>query len=196
MASVHDVAAAVLARTGPESPMKLQKLLYYVQGWHLGRFGEPLFPDRIEAWRAGPVVPEVYRRHEGSREVADWPGGDPGALSEADGELVDTVVARYGGFDRHQLSAMTHEEEPWRAARGDLPDHAPSRARLSEAVMARFFGRLMADPATAAAEAEANTRLEGLTVSPAATAAAREVADGALSTDEAVQRRLRELLGT
>ncbi|GLZ39260.1 type II toxin-antitoxin system antitoxin SocA domain-containing protein [Actinokineospora sp. NBRC 105648] len=195
MASVHDVAAAILERTGPESPMKLQKLLYYAQGWHLGLFGEPLFPDRIEAWTAGPVVPEVYRRHEGSREVAEWPEGDPGRLSGADSDLVGTVVARYGGFDRHELSAMSHEEEPWRTARGTLPDTARSSARLSETVMARFFGRMMTDPGTATAEACANARLEGLAVSADALAASAEVADGRISTDEAVQRRLRELLG-
>ncbi|PPK69718.1 DUF4065 domain-containing protein [Actinokineospora auranticolor] len=194
-ASVHDVVAAILDRTGPESPMKVQKLLYYTQGWHLGRFGEPLFPDRIEAWTAGPVVPEVYRRHEGTREVADWPEGDPGRLSDQDRELVDTVVARYGGFDRHQLSAMTHDEEPWRVARGDLPDSAPSRVRLSESVMARFFGRLMCDADTAAAEAAASARLEGLEVSAEARRACSRVADGTMTTDQAVRQRLRELLG-
>ncbi|MBM7770146.1 putative phage-associated protein [Actinokineospora baliensis] len=196
MASVHDVVAAILDRTGPESPMKLQKLLYYTQGWHLGRTGEPLFPNRIEAWTAGPVVPEVYHRHEGTREVEGWPGGDGGRLSAADADLVATVVDRYGCFDRHQLSAMTHEEEPWRSARGDLPDSAPSSARVSEAVMARFFGRMITDPATAVAEAKASAHLEGLEVSDSAVAACAEVASGAITTDDAVQRRLRQLLKT
>ncbi|WP_026424525.1 Panacea domain-containing protein [Actinokineospora inagensis] len=194
MASVHDVVAAILDRTGPESPMKLQKLLYYTQGWHLGGTGEPLFPDAIEAWTAGPVVPAVYRRHEGTREVGCWPEGDGGRLTAEDAKLVDTVVGRYGKFDRHQLSAMTHEEEPWRAARGDLPDSAPSTARLSESVMARFFGRMISDPATAVAEAAASVHLEGMAVSECAVAAAGAVAEGETSTDEAVRRRLRHLL--
>ncbi|GAA3017909.1 hypothetical protein Aglo01_08090 [Actinokineospora globicatena] len=196
VASVHDVVAAILDRTGPESPMKLQKLLYYTQGWHLGLTGEVLFPNRIEAWTAGPVVPDVYRCHEGSREVAAWPDGDGSRLSESDADLVDTVVERYGCFDRHQLSAMTHEEEPWRTARGDLPDTAPSSARLSETVMARFFGRMITDPVTAVAEARASAYLEGLEVSAGALAASEAVANGVISTDDAVQRRLRELLNT
>ena len=47
------------------SNLKLQKLLYYAQGFHLAIFGGPLFPESIEAWQHGPVVPEVYRYFHG-----------------------------------------------------------------------------------------------------------------------------------
>ncbi|MDR1165980.1 MAG: DUF4065 domain-containing protein [Deltaproteobacteria bacterium] len=40
--------------------MKLQKLLYFAQGWHLAYFDFPLFEDPIEAWKYGPVVSSVY----------------------------------------------------------------------------------------------------------------------------------------
>ncbi|HUZ03805.1 MAG TPA: type II toxin-antitoxin system antitoxin SocA domain-containing protein, partial [Acidobacteriaceae bacterium] len=39
------------------SNLKLQKLLYYAQAWHLALYGSPLFSDSIEAWVHGPVVP-------------------------------------------------------------------------------------------------------------------------------------------
>ena len=41
------------------SNMKLQKMLYYQQGFHLAYFGTPLFDEEIEAWMYGPVVPSV-----------------------------------------------------------------------------------------------------------------------------------------
>lgn len=41
--------------------LKIQKLLYYAQGWHLGFFGVPLFEDNIHAWKYGPVVETVYQ---------------------------------------------------------------------------------------------------------------------------------------
>ena len=44
----------------PVSNLKLQKLLYYVQGWHLGIYGEPVFSQPIQAWIHGPVVPYVF----------------------------------------------------------------------------------------------------------------------------------------
>ena len=40
--------------------LKLQKTLYYVQGYYLARFGKPLFADEIVNWAYGPVVPEAY----------------------------------------------------------------------------------------------------------------------------------------
>lgn len=40
--------------------LKLQKILYYVQGYFLAKFDRPLFPDEIQAWKFGPVVPSVY----------------------------------------------------------------------------------------------------------------------------------------
>ena len=40
--------------------LKLQKTLYYVQGYYLYRFGKPLFDDEIVNWAYGPVVPEAY----------------------------------------------------------------------------------------------------------------------------------------
>ena len=39
--------------------MKLQKMLYYQQGFHLAYFDTPLFDDEIEAWMYGPVVKSV-----------------------------------------------------------------------------------------------------------------------------------------
>jgi uncharacterized phage-associated protein len=40
--------------------MKLQKVLYYAQGHHVGQYGKPLFGDQIEAWSHGPVVASVW----------------------------------------------------------------------------------------------------------------------------------------
>jgi uncharacterized phage-associated protein len=40
--------------------LKLQKLLYFAQGWHLAFSGFPLFEDPIEAWRHGPVIRSIY----------------------------------------------------------------------------------------------------------------------------------------
>ena len=51
--------------------MKLQKLLYYMQGFHLAWFDTPLFDEEIEAWMYGPVVPSVFEtyKHEGKRGI-------------------------------------------------------------------------------------------------------------------------------
>ena len=66
--SAVDVARylVLLASTESDGPaqeadcltnLRLQKLLYYVQGWSLGERGRPMFREEIQAWRYGPVVP-------------------------------------------------------------------------------------------------------------------------------------------
>lgn len=47
------------------SNLKLQKLLYYIQAWHLVFFEKhPLFNDEPEAWVNGPVYREVYNQYK------------------------------------------------------------------------------------------------------------------------------------
>ena len=56
----------------PVSHMKLHKLLYYTQGWHLAYFdGNPLFVDKPQAWMRGPVYRTVYNRYK------DCPPNEP-----------------------------------------------------------------------------------------------------------------------
>lgn len=42
--------------------LSLQKLAYFAHGWHLALFDKPLLEenDAFEAWRYGPVLPELY----------------------------------------------------------------------------------------------------------------------------------------
>lgn len=48
----------------PISNLQLQKILYYIQKEFL-QHGSMAFPENIEAWQFGPVVPEVYRQYCG-----------------------------------------------------------------------------------------------------------------------------------
>lgn len=47
-------------RNSPITNLKLQKILYYIQGYFFKHLGEAAFDDNIESWRYGPVVPSVY----------------------------------------------------------------------------------------------------------------------------------------
>ena len=102
------------------SNMKLQKLLYYAQGHHLGMGKGPLFRDRIEAWDHGPVVPSVYHTFKNfeSRPLELSPE-DPFDWSDVDEEttqLLLDVWDTYGGIAAWKLRNMTHGEAPWENA--------------------------------------------------------------------------------
>ncbi|MBE9237290.1 SocA family protein [Anabaena aphanizomenioides LEGE 00250] len=128
MLSGYDVAKYFLAQTNEEagdlmSNLKLQKLLYYAQGFHLALYDEPLFPESIEAWTYGPVVPEVYRAYKkyDSGAIPIPEDIDFSQYEQQSRELLDEVYSVYGQFSAWKLLSLIHEEEPWKNAReGDL----------------------------------------------------------------------------
>ena len=121
-------------------PLKLQKLLYYAQSWHLAELGELLFKEKIEAWPVGPVVSRVYGQYKVfKRSAIDTTGIEQPALTEEEAELLESVWCRYGRLSGPQLSRMTHNEDPWIKARGNLPAGKQSKAEVKPEVMQQYF---------------------------------------------------------
>lgn len=137
--SANDVASVVIARSGNWlTSMQLQKLLYYVQSWHLAVTNEPLFEEECEAWVQGPVVHDVWtaRKDHASRVATGQ--GRLADLGETASAIVDLVLAMYGSMSGDELSQLTHAERPWREARRGLPEHAPSSEVIPRQTMAEF----------------------------------------------------------
>ncbi|MFG1837664.1 Panacea domain-containing protein [Micromonospora sp. NPDC049175] len=195
MATAHDVAAAVLSKLGSVTAMKLEKLVYYCQGWHLAREGALLFPEPIEAWREGPVVPPLYRHHRRQLIVSEWPHGEAARLTPDQHRTVQWVTDEYGKFSASELSLMTHNELPWRAARGALPESASSSARISTDLMRTYYARQIANTETAVGLATANAALEGKEFDQDWQDKLRDVASGLISADELVSQEIARLKG-
>ena len=118
VANVKDVAAYILTKRGSMSAMKLEKLVYYSQAWHLVWEDKPLFDSRIEAWANGPVVPDLYKLHRGQFTVAASNiDGDRASLAPEEVSSIDAVLDFYGDMSAHELSNLTHQEDPWVCAR-------------------------------------------------------------------------------
>lgn len=107
----------VMADRGGElmTNMKLQKMLYYQQGFHLAYFGTPLFTEDIEAWMYGPVVPEVYAAYkEFGRNGLTGDADHVVTLEDKEEALFDEVMTVYGRYSAIGLMNMSHEEMPWK----------------------------------------------------------------------------------
>ncbi len=120
MLSAKAVAKYFLARVDEDagdgiSNLKLQKLVYYAQGFHLALHDAPLFRERIEAWEHGPVVPELYREYKafGSASIPAPRDFDPHEYSPEVTRLLDEVYDVFGQYSAWKLRNMTHEERPW-----------------------------------------------------------------------------------
>lgn len=144
MASVLDVAEYILERQGQMSAMKLQKLCYYSQAWHLVWDEEPLFDDDFQAWANGPVSRRLYDKHRRLYSVsAGMVDGDPTVLTINQRESIDIVLKSYAHMRAFELSEMTHREAPWREARGELPPGMGSNAVIDKATMQEFYEGLL-----------------------------------------------------
>ena len=93
--------------------LKLQKLLYYQQGYHLAAFGTPLFSENIEAWMYGPVVPVVYDIFSEYGSSALPIVDVEIALDEEEEILFNQVYDAYREFSAIGLMNRTHTEKPW-----------------------------------------------------------------------------------
>jgi uncharacterized phage-associated protein len=98
--------------------MRLQKLLYYVQAWHLAAYDKQLFTGRIEAWQHGPVLPDIYQEFKqyGCAAIPPAQGSEPGSLSEKDKLFIRHIWEQYKQYSATALRAMTHRDQPWRDA--------------------------------------------------------------------------------
>lgn len=128
------------------SPLKLQKLLYYCQAWHLAIFDEALFEEEIEAWAHGPVVPSQYSRfadilRTDSIDIADSELKTTKLTKETE-DLLNEVIEIYGEHSASYLENLTHSESPWIDARKDLKSWERSNNVISKESMREFYVRL------------------------------------------------------
>lgn len=143
MHSAKDIAKYFLTLSDPKigeliSNLKLQKLCYYAQGFHLAIHGTKLFPEQIEAWTHGPVIPELYQAYKKYEDGA-IPPPDHFNISIYDKntqELLDEVYSVYGQYSAWKLRNMTHEEPPWIEAK-------ESRKPISVSSMKDYFKTLV-----------------------------------------------------
>ena len=123
MATALEVASWFVRHAHDEgdsiTQLKLQKLCYYAQGYHLAVHGEPLFDDAIEAWEKGPVIYSL-RQEYGRYKGAPIPPREGGEESLADVRAARVLAATYREFRAatgSMLVLKAHREHPWLAAR-------------------------------------------------------------------------------
>jgi uncharacterized phage-associated protein len=127
------------------SNLKLQKLVYYAQAWHLAIHKKPLFAEQIEAWAHGPVVPELYHRFKkfgwgaiDSLAIKTEPYSD---LHASDVKLLEEIWAKYGQFTAKQLETLTHRDDPWRLAYGNTRPGGRCTEKITHDVMREYYSK-------------------------------------------------------
>lgn len=108
--------------------LKLQKLLYYIQGECLKVFDFPVFADAIRAWKHGPVVPTVYRQYNKYAGTPILEHGNPSCkFSPNYIKVFNKILDKYKDADAWELVTKTHQEDPWKDAyvQGEMDNQIP-----------------------------------------------------------------------
>jgi uncharacterized phage-associated protein len=113
MYNVLDIADYVIEKCVDDghaiSNLQLQKILYFIQKKFLQVKNEVAFPERIEAWQFGPVVPDAYYDYcgYGAMEICQFKGDH--LFSENDKALMDSVISEKRVDNPWDLVEETHK---------------------------------------------------------------------------------------
>lgn len=111
--------------------LKLQKMLYFIQGGFYLQKNKPCFEDDFECWQYGPVIPSVYSDFKifGSNQLPevhtlrkynfekgeyihyDW---DFSFEDDSDARLVDAYIDVLSKRTTYDLVRISHNQSPWR----------------------------------------------------------------------------------
>jgi len=121
--------------------LKLQKLIYYAQAWHLVFQDAPLFDADIEAWVHGPVVPSVFRRFKGYRWNPITESGVP-PVDDSLARYLGEVLHVYGKLSANQLENLSHREDPWQNARRGYAADESSSVVISQESIKTYYRKI------------------------------------------------------
>lgn len=130
MYQLAHVANSILFRAKNEemavSPMKLQKLVYFLYAEYLFNANDHLFAERFEAWKYGPVLDDIYQafKEYGASRIKKYMPDANGLYQIIDTDSdrqfkisFDKVWYTYAAKTGIELSKITHQPcSAWYAA--------------------------------------------------------------------------------
>lgn len=121
MKSEIDIMAKYIINKGNEiTPLALQKILYYAQGFYKAFFGKFLFEEDCQAWVHGPVYVDIYEKYKEFKSaniLIDIDYDIENIIVDEKREILDTVIKYFGYYNGKALEKMSHYETPWINAR-------------------------------------------------------------------------------
>lgn len=140
----------IIKHYGPMSHLKLQKLLFYCDAYHLAYFGTELVSNKFEAWVHGPVCRRVYDSfkdksvlyadiaysyNEGDVDV----DGEFRKLTTDQQDLLTDILSTLATWTCLQLEQATHSEAPWKNARRGYGEADKCSIEISKSETETFY---------------------------------------------------------
>lgn len=138
---IETVIGYLLYKCEDVTPLALQKLLYYVQGFFYAFNNIFIFEDDCEAWVHGPVYRKVYHKYSDYKydSIDGADSFDETIFSVAEKAVIDGIVDNFSCYSGKVLERFTHSEQPWIETRADLPVYAQSDRVIDKKLIADYF---------------------------------------------------------
>lgn len=147
--NIEDIADFFLKIVDRESdsvitPLKLQKILYYAQGYYLAIHDSELFPEEFEAWAHGPVNEKIYNKYKDlGYQSIPAPSYE---IKDFSKELIDFLTdiwETFGIYDGRYLEEQTHKEDPWILARKGYEPGERCCEIITKTSMKEYFKKVL-----------------------------------------------------
>ncbi|TDQ11290.1 Panacea domain-containing protein [Pedobacter metabolipauper] len=146
------LADYILKNYGPMSHLKLQKLVFYCQAYHLGYFNSPLIEDDFQAWVHGPVCRRVFDDQQDVSllhcdiRYSNYKNEDPDvvfseALISSQKEFIKDILTDLAAWTGLELEACTHREKPWIIGRIGYGPADRCEVIISKESMREFYSK-------------------------------------------------------
>ncbi|MGO1369095.1 MAG: type II TA system antitoxin MqsA family protein [Senegalia sp. (in: firmicutes)] len=131
----------ILMHSSEITPLALQKLLYFAQGFKKAFTNEYMFDEDCEAWVHGPVYRNIYERYSsyGCKPIEEDLCFNNSNLEKNEKELLDYIIHYFGCYSGKVLENMTHAEEPWRVTRRGLKNSESSDRAIDKKIIEEYF---------------------------------------------------------
>ena len=139
--NASDFVSYLIREYGVTSPLRIQKLLYFIFKDFYKSHNLILFEENFEAWINGPVVPEVYFSYRNyflnqeEQEFINTFECIEDFLESKQLKMIDEVISKYVKYATYELVEMSHNEKAWILARKrsgivNPLDQTPSNEKL------------------------------------------------------------------
>ncbi|MGM0530723.1 MAG: Panacea domain-containing protein [Bacteroidota bacterium] len=118
---------------GQINRLKLMKLLWLADRYHLNKYGRLILPDNYYALPQGPVPSKTMNYSKESIENAFEVNGysikaksefDPRYFSKSDLDIMEEIWERYSQYDQFELKKLSHNFPEWKRYEKELNDSA------------------------------------------------------------------------
>lgn len=141
---LHLISKHIIATLEDTTPLALQKILYYIDGFSLALLDKKIFEQEPEAWVHGPVYKCIYEKYKdykfnniNKENLLKYLNIN--SLTEKEVYLIDEVIKSFGCFSGKTLEKMTHLSQSWLNSRSGLDLEVPSNNIISKEIIEKEF---------------------------------------------------------